>query len=242
MRIFVKIQPESGSEGKFPADYRRIFMSLLKQVYKRTPFEEIVNSHDRIPKPYVFSVGFNKIKDISGDSIIFESPIFFNFSSSIPQMVGYLYNYIVSQDSIMNGLKVAGVDLPVPKIITSKTVTFKIMGSAVLTRAEKDRYYVLPEDNDFEEALNHSIQVRLNLSRELFETFGVRIPNFKPVKVVNKNLRKVPAKHYGGYIEAFSGTITLDGDPDVLSFLHENGLGVRTGQGVGMLKVVREWH
>ncbi|MCD6552067.1 CRISPR-associated endoribonuclease Cas6 [Thermotoga sp.] len=241
MRIFVKIQPESGSEGKFPADYRRIFMSLLKQAYECTPFEEIVNSHDRIPKPYVFSVGFNRIKEISGDSIIFESPVFFNFSSSIPQMVGYLYNYIISQTSIVNGSKVAGVNLPVPKVITSKTVTFKIMGSAVLTRSETERYYVSPEDDDFEEALNYSLQVRLNLLKGFFEKFSVKVPDFKPVRVVNKNLKKVPVKHYGGYIEAFSGTITLDGSPDILNFLYENGMGVRTGQGFGMLKVVKEW-
>ncbi|WP_334100722.1 CRISPR-associated endoribonuclease Cas6 [Thermotoga petrophila] len=240
MRIFFRIFFEDNSQGSFPVDYRRIFMSVLKRVYEGTPFEEIVLSHDRVPKPYVFSVGFKRIKEISGDSIMFESPVFFNFSSSIPQMVGYMYNHLGRIKSFFKDAEIS-VDLPVPITITSEIVTFKILGSAVLTRPETEKYYVNPEDDDFEEALNHSLKVRLDLLKDLLEKFGVKVPKFEPVSIVNKNLKKVPVKHYGGFIEAFSGTVTLSGNPDILNFLYENGLGVRTGQGFGMLKVVKEW-
>lgn len=240
MRIFFRIFFKDNSQEVFPVDYRRIFMSVLKRVYEGTPFEEIVLSHDRIPKPYVFSVGFRRIKEISGDSIMFESPVFFNFSSSIPQMIGYLYNHIDRIKSFFKGTEIL-VDLPIPKMITSEKVNFKILGSAVLTRSEKDRYYLNPEDDDFEEALNHSLKVRLDLLKDIFEKFGVKAPGFKPVNIVSKDLKKVPVKHYVGVLEAFSGTITLSGNPNILNFLYENGLGVRTGQGFGMLKVVKEW-
>lgn len=240
LRIFVKIFAGEGTR-QFPADYRRFFMSLIKSAFTETPFEDIVTSHERLPKPYTFSVGFHNLKSVNAEIVEYEGPMYFNFSSPIPQMVGYLYNYLRGDPS--GFFKGASLDMELPphEVIKSRVVSFKILGSAVLTRANFESYFVKPEDPDFEEALNHSLKVRIEHLKELLREFGLREPSFSPVAVVEKNLKPVVVKHYDGFVNAFTGTITLQGEPDVLNFIRDCGLGVRTGQGFGMVRVVKQW-
>jgi len=240
MRIFVKFFMNEGAN--FPSDYRRLFISLIKSIYRNSPFEDMVFSHERIPKPYVFSVGFKKIKSVSSESISFEPPIYFNFSSRIPQMISYVYNYFKSNSGIFGQNEVfTEISLPAPEIITSDTVTFKILGSAVLTRANTEEYYVEPEDEDFEDSLNYSLKVKMELLGNYYGRFGIKSPQFAPMKVADKSLKRTLVKHYDGFIEAFSGTLTLSSTPEMLNFVYDCGLGVRTGQGFGMVKVVKKW-
>lgn len=240
MRISIQIDP--GSDIKqLQTDYRRLFMSLIKQAFTSTPFEEIVTSHERIPKPYSFSVGFRRIISIDSDTISYEGPIYFNFSCLVPQMVGYLYNFFLMNPNILPGAHVKKITSN-SQPISSRTVTFKILGCAVLTRARREEYFVRPDDPDFEDSLNHAIRVKIDFFKDYLSQFGTTVPDFSYVRVQDKNLKVVPVKHYDGFISGLFGSITLSGEPKILRFIHEAGLGVRTGQGFGMLKVVKECH
>jgi len=226
--------------GKIPSDYRRYFISLLKAAFQGTEFEDIVLSRERIPKPYTFSVGFSRIVRQNIDSLEFESPVFFNFSTPIHTMIAHLYNHVKNLPTLFSKeVKEIQIHLPPPVTIKSREMVFKIMGCAVLTRNYREgEVYVHPEDDDFEEAFNHSLKIRLEYFREKFSHFG-HFPKFSLVKVLTKNLEKTVIKHYGGVLEGFRGTLKLQGDPKILNFLVEAGIGIRTGQGFGMVKVVK---
>jgi len=57
---------------------------------------------------------------------------------------------------------------------------------------------------------------------------------FEPISI-----EEVLVKHYGGYVRGFLGEFKLHTDnPEVLKFVYQYGLGVRTGQGFGYLEVV----
>jgi len=64
---------------------------------------------------------------------------------------------------------------------------------------------------------------------------------YSPIKVIEyRELAKGVCQHYGGKITSIRGNITLAGYPASLQFLYDYGLGVRTGQGFGLLEVVKQ--
>jgi len=223
-----------------PSDYRRGFISLLKMIYKDTEFSDIVISDNRKFKPYVFSVGFNKILRINSMQIEFSGPLHFNFSSGLHTMIGHLYNRIKNIKALLgNEIEEIKANLPPPVTFSSSTASFKTLGVAVLTRKNRENPFVLPGDPDFLDAINHYLKVKMESLSDVCFRFGIKVPPFKPVRIINSSLHSTRVRHYDGFIQGFRGIITLHGYPEVLYFIHEFGLGVRTSQGFGMVKVVK---
>ncbi len=219
-------------------DYRRSFIHLIKEAYKATEYEGLVLSEERLPKPYTFSVVFKGTRDITSERITFSGDLVFRFSTAIPMMIGYLYNYLKSKSFVsLFGSRVLEkrFNLPMESKIPSEKVEFKILGAAVFSK--EGGKLVTSLDEDIEEALNHALQVKMNYARKLLKD----IPAFLPVKVLGKALKYTRVRHYGGMLDAFRGHLLLEGDKQVLDFLAKSGIGVRTGQGFGMVKVVRGW-
>ena len=223
---------------EFSADYRRIFIHVLKEAFKGTEFEPLVLNEKRISKPYTFSVGFSKIKKVSSEKIIFKNPVYFDFSTPLHTMIAHLYNYIFSLNKRdIADLKITQLSLflPPPRGITSSTVTFKTVGHMVLPKKED-------KDMDFEESVKFSLLAKLKVLHEMFPSF-VRISEdeINLLRILSHKLESSRVRHYGGFIATCRGYITISAPPSVLNFILETGLGIRTGQGFGMVKVVREW-
>jgi CRISPR-associated endoribonuclease Cas6 len=64
-------------------------------------------------------------------------------------------------------------------------------------------------------------------------------PSFTKLYLEPISTEEVLVKHYGGYVRGFLGEFKLYTDnPEVLKFVYQYGLGVRTGQGFGYLEVI----
>ena len=232
LEVYLKISTQAVS-----SDYRRSFMHLIKEASKGTEYEDIVLSEERVPKPYTFSVVFNDVKSITSERIDFSGELAFRFSSAIFPMVGYLYNYMKSQSFISifgSEILEKRFNLVQNKRISSRKVEFKILGAAVFTKKNGD---LINSPDDLEESMNYSLQAKMEYLRKLSEN----VPAFSPIKVLGKAVKYTRVRHYGGMLDAFRGHLLLEGDPKVLEFAAQIGIGVRTGQGFGMVKVVREW-
>ncbi|MEN3045122.1 MAG: CRISPR-associated endoribonuclease Cas6 [Candidatus Hydrothermales bacterium] len=56
----------------------------------------------------------------------------------------------------------------------------------------------------------------------------------------DRSIEEVYVKHYGGFLKGFKGVFILESSPWMLQFIYDFGLGVRTGQGFGLLELISE--
>ena len=223
--------------NQISADYRRIFIHILKETFKGSEYETLVLQDDlRLAKPYTFSIGFSKIVTITSEKIMFQSPIYFDFSTPIHPMLSHLYNYLqVLEGKSVGPLRIDRVELflPVPRKVHSQIVTLRTVGHMVLP---------VKEENDYEEAIKFSLKVKRKVLQDFFNEYVTFSEgDLEDLRVLDVNLKSYLVKHYGGFVRTFRGTITLSAPKNVLNFILESGLGIRTGQGFGTVKVVREW-
>ena len=54
-----------------------------------------------------------------------------------------------------------------------------------------------------------------------------------------ESIREVYVKHYGGVLRGFKGVFYLEGEPEMLQFVYDYGLGVKTGQGFGLIDILQ---
>jgi CRISPR-associated endoribonuclease Cas6 len=52
-------------------------------------------------------------------------------------------------------------------------------------------------------------------------------------------IKEVVVDGVGGKVKGFKGKFYIVGKPEILQFLYDFGLGVRTGQGFGLIDVVK---
>lgn len=144
----------------------------------------------------------------------------------------------IKDQTTVLGLNLDQIQLLPNKPITSDTVKFRIVGHAVLRG--RDGYLDNTDATQIEEAINTHLQTKLGFFNRHIAPLGDAI--YSPIKVIeHQQLVKGVCQHYGGKITSLRGNITLSGYPASLQFLYDYGLGVRTGQGFGMLEVVRQY-
>lgn len=169
-----------------------------------------------------------------------QPPVYVTLSTGIFDVMTAICNGAINlqgKETIL-GLKVDRVNLFPLRKITADSIEFKILGHATL-RGKED--YVDGKDlQEVEESINTHL-----LTRYQFLSQQYKLDNNSalcPVSVKNiKHLRKGVCYHYGGLITTLQGNIHLASDPATLQFLYDFGLGTRTGQGFGLLEVVREY-
>ncbi len=239
MRFKAKLcQTEPQKEAVISIDYRRRFISLLKRV-----FAERFN--ERSVKPYTFAVYFGRNAKFSKDFIKVIDPITFRFSTGDEKVAISFYNGILRfkkegylHDLSLNAEK--GAFFKIEKVTVEKepplNYKFKALSPVVIERNTNSRSprerYATPIDEDFDKWLVENLQRRISA----FFTKPIPFTEFylEPVSIKEEFI-----KHYDGYIRGFLGMFNLHTDnPDILKFVYQYGLGVRTGQGFGYLEVV----
>ena len=131
--------------------------------------------------------------------------------------------------------------------ITGSEVMFKTM-SPLSVEDENDRPINIFHNkdrtinNDELERLNYHLNAIQERRLRALRGYGLKRPlTFIPVKLKNKGIkhtlrgfRKQTGKPYM-VLTTYQGTFCLKGDPEDLQFIYQTGLGLRTGQGFGMI-------
>lgn len=225
MRLKAVFQCEPGVEDLVKSDYRRLFLSILKSISEDDDTLAPLVLGRGLVKPYTFSVLLKKDATMTlstGNQRIF---------------LKFLNAFIRNRNREFN---VAG------RILTLKSVTplqvyevspsnYTILNVAIVTNPFENRhvwenYYITPSHKNFEEICLERIKQRYKLITGKDFNFDFRV---YPI-----SCREVPIKHYGYYMKAFTGIIRLEGDIEAIKFIYDYGLGVKTGQGFGLISEI----
>ena len=252
---------------KLPILYRHRFMALIKEAlervdktYKQCLYPQKEAELSKIAKPFCFSLSMPKDRIWKKEKIVIDEGIeieetvfyfpsnqmpFFYISSSEYEFMINLYNGLLSikEFSLFDGvnIKLDRIFMMNEKKINSDHVVFKT-DSPVLTE-DKSGKPLLPFEspaffNDNFNAIHDRIlkDIRGNgIYREMqFEPVDTKK---QVVKHTLKGFREKTGKPYMT-LTCFEGCFKLKGDPRDLQMLYQTGIGLRTGQGFGMVEVV----
>jgi len=237
MRFKVQLVRASKEDITINIDYRRRFISLLKKIFEK-------EFHEKSPKPYTFTVYFGKHTNIEEDHIKGVESINFRFSTGEPKTAISFYNGILKliKESYLHNMntKLGNAQFKIDSVRVEKEYEpnglFKTLSPVVVERAvysknPKERY-ATPMDKDFEWWL---FENSLKRYRALVgEDLSVKTFKLEPIEIKEEFV-----KHYEGYVRGFLGKFKLHTDSkDLLRFVYQYGLGVRTGQGFGYLETL----
>jgi CRISPR-associated endoribonuclease Cas6 len=224
---------------EIPIDFRRHFISFVKSILSDTPFFHRFEMDKPGYSPYVFGVSFNRVIEKSGESksLIVKPPIIMTFSTGLFNLLAEACNGAIElkQKPTILGLYLTDVNLRSFRKIRDEKACFRLVGHAVFRGESK--YIDASDLEGIEESINTHLQNRIAF---FGQQYGDQFPSIiKKIKLVNHyHLRKSVCRHYGGQLTTVQGNLTLAGEPELLQFIYDFGIGVRTGQGFGLTEVV----
>lgn len=253
---------------KLPILYRQRFMSLIKEAlgksdfhYKKTLYPDEAVEKSKIAKPFCFSISMPKEKTIKKEKIVIdegieiedivfyfpeESYINFYISSHDYQFIVNLYNGLlkIKEFKFGNGiaLKLNRIFMLNERRILNDEVIFKTKSPILIEDLKENP--ILPIDSDIEyfneqfNAIHHRIlkDIRGEGLKRNLAFYSLKIKK-QVVKHTLKGFREKTSKPYM-MLTCFEGCFKLKGEPEDLQMLYQIGIGLRTGQGFGMVEVV----
>jgi CRISPR-associated endoribonuclease Cas6 len=232
--------------------------------YKESLYPDKSSEHSKIAKPFCFSVSMPPGKTIKKEKIIIDeaieiedavfhfpqnSSLSFYISSSEYQFMVCLYNGLLEMKSFPFGnninLKLERVFMLNEKKINGDEVVFKTNAPVLI----EDKYGkpVLPLTDSLSPIASFNEHFNAIHDRILKDVRGqglYREMEFVPIKLKKqvvkhtlKGFREKTGKPYMT-LTCFEGCFKLKGDPRDLQMLYQIGIGLRTGQGFGMVDVV----
>lgn len=255
------------SNPKLPIIYRHRFVAFIKDClqktdsnYKNTIYPSENSEKTKIPKPFSFAVQLPTIKETKKEKIIIDSnfeveDMVFYFpenknvslliSSCDYEFIVNLYNGILQNQTfqLTNDVKIFFKKSFVlkEKKIQDNEVVFKTLSS--ISIETKEGKSILPfSDID---AFNREFNIIHDKILKDIRGYGLKSPLYfeniklkeQIVKHTFKKFREKTSKPYM-YLNCFMGLFKLKGDPEDLQILYQKGIGLRTGQGFGMVEVV----
>lgn len=242
IRIRLSLNPQvQQRETTIPLEFRKYFISLTKKLLEGSPFSQRFEKLAPGYSPYVFNIHFCKIQRIlpEQNTLIVRPPVFATFSTGLYNLMTHICNRaILEQDNnTVLGLNLNQIELLPNKTIHAGVVKFQVMGHAVLRG--RDGYIDNTDALKIEEAINTHLQTKLKFFNQNITPLNGAV--YSPVKLIEYHeLTKGVCRHYGGKVTSLRGKFMLAGSPSSLQFLYDYGLGTRTGQGFGLLEVVKQ--
>lgn len=249
--------------NNIPIYYRSIFMSLVKESLKTSEIGRIyidelfeykennIHRMNKTPRPFCFAVRFQFDKErfrIDKENFYLRGPLEFYLSSSDPAFLITLYNGLINDKlypfiysdkvSISKGKTIFLRE----KEINNTTVIFKTLSPILIE--DKEERPILPDLNGDNEEFNRELNyISDSILRGVRGGIGLK----KELKFIPLKIRKEVVKHkikeknetekiYT--FTCFNGIFQLSGSPEDLEFLYKLGIGLRRGQGFGMVEVV----
>lgn len=249
--------------NNIPIYYRNIFMSLIKESLKTSEIGRIyidelfgykendIHKMNKAPRPFCFAIRFQFDKEkfrIDKETFYLRGPLEFYLSSSDPAFLITLYNGLINDKlypfiysdkvSISKGKTIFLRE----KEINNTTVIFKTLSPILIE--DKEERPILPDLNGDNEEFNRELNyISDSILRGVRGGIGLK----KELKFIPLKIRKEVVKHkikeknetekiYT--FTCFNGIFQLSGSPEDLEFLYKLGIGLRRGQGFGMVEVV----
>ncbi len=129
------------------------------------------------------------------------------------------------------------IEKKVEKIYSQKIIIRTAMGSGLCIRdhnreKNEDNYYIYSDEN-FQEKM----KMILN-AQGIRAGFSEKIMNELRCKPLN--CKKIVVKHYNHYINISAGMFQMEGQPEVLNYFLNAGMGSRHSAGFGLIELVAQ--
>jgi len=219
-----------------PVDFRRHLISFIKRILSDTPFFSRFKTDRPGFSPYVFGVSFARLLEKNSCCFKIKPPVVMTFSTGFYELLAGACNgaILLKREVSVLGLCLTHINLlPLLKICKDKA-RFKLVGHTVFRG--KNGYVGAGDPESIEEAINTHLQKKLSFFSQQYGNHNFEI--FTKIRVVDASrLQKGVCYHYGGNLTTVRGEVILAGKPELLQFIYDFGLGVRNGQGFGLVEV-----
>lgn len=218
-----------------PRDYRRGFLSLIKSALQMSDPASYEKYYQQpIIKPFTFSVHFPDLLGLENNLFRVGSSVRFVLSSNQAELLTYLYNGLRGKalypyPLFENALTLKNISITFPRKITQQTVLFKTVSPILINNKGKSNWYLMPEEEGFDEGLSFNIQ---ELSKAFLGAENVDF-KFEPLRYKEKK-----TFHYGQFMRGYHGLFQMNAPSEFLNLIFNIGLGNRRSQGFGMIDLV----
>lgn len=241
MRIKITIEL---SEKRFPADYRRAFLHLMKNAL--STYMNGIYFQDFFPegrpqrKEYAFAVGLPQGSACRGEYFdLGKNGIVATLTTGNPTYYILLYNAFRrlkgKQQLFMKGVsgRVASVrPASQPPVQNDKILVDFMSPLCVREHVDrKDRYFSVEEPDFYE-------QVRRVVSYQLTEKDWITDGMLEGFRIYPHQMGKTVARFYTEQLECSLGSAVLCGEPRLLQELYDNGIGSRCSAGFGVFRIL----
>ncbi|WP_312258378.1 CRISPR-associated endoribonuclease Cas6 [Romboutsia ilealis] len=228
MRFYLTFELEKNS---IPKDYRRVILSYIKKSLTEILDGKYYSQYfkDTIQKDFCFSLKLPKAKFAKDEIILEDNSIKVLFTSDDRQKTGLLLQQAFMKQKNkkflipnQNSITLKQIHQRREQKITSSKVIFKTYGLCVRDHnkeTNKDNHYVY-SDEKFNEQLK--VVLKNQISPAGFSKDIVDSIKFSPI-----NCKKVLVKHYDTYVDTTVGSFLLEGNPLLLQYLYDVGMGSR---------------
>ena len=228
MRFYLTFELEKSS---LPKDYRRIILSYIKKSLTEILDGRYYSQYfkDNIQKDFCFSLKLPKAKFTKDEIILEDNSIKVLFTSDDRQKTGLLLQQAFMKQknkkfliTNQNSITLKQIHQQIEQKITSSKVIFKTYGLCIRDHnkeTNKDNHYVY-SDEKFNEQLK--VVLKNQISQTGFSKDIVDSIKFSPI-----NCKKVLVKHYDTYVDTTVGSFLLEGNPLLLQYLYDVGMGSR---------------
>ncbi len=239
-------------------DYRRKFISFIKNIFSRVGLYDEFYKKKKW-KPFTFAIKFRDFEIGTDEKIRFTSPIVFKFSTGETSLFVRFYNCLIKMKEEKEGgifldrnfFKLREIKITKMKKIKGDKILLKTESPVIMTNPEEDardidKWFITPLDDleKFNEVLNKRFYQKYKTLKKKspLSSLELVLPSKSECAFlkIGSPITKLMIKHYGGFIKGFKGVFWLRGAPDSLQFIYDYGMGVRTGQGFGYLKLILE--
>ena len=228
MRFYLTFELEKSS---LPKDYRRIILSYIKKSLTEILDGRYYSQYfkDNIQKDFCFSLKLPKAKFTKDEIILEDNSIKVLFTSDDRQKTGLLLQQAFMKQknkkfliTNQNSITLKQIHQQREQKITSSKVIFKTYGLCIRDHnkeTNKDNHYVY-SDEKFNE------QLKVVLKNQISQT-GFSKDIVDSIKLSPINCKKVLVKHYDTYVDTTVGSFLLEGNPLLLQYLYDVGMGSR---------------
>ncbi|TMN21382.1 CRISPR-associated endoribonuclease Cas6 [Lentibacillus cibarius] len=224
-----------------PVAYRLGTLSILKEMIKNgseTYYDYLFVQNRRQMKPFAYSTYINNL-DIR-QNMIYGNELHLNVSSSSYEFIMHLMNGSQKgQAYLIKGSRVTlkRKSLLPKKTITEENVVFRTLSPILIE--SKDNKPLLATDSNFANELAYVAELVLREAsgKEMKQPIKV-VQTMMTKQVLKENLHQEQDKPL--YLTTNKGLIQLQGDPEDLQGLYDNGISMRRSLGLGLLEMEKE--
>ncbi|MEM1700664.1 MAG: CRISPR-associated endoribonuclease Cas6 [Candidatus Anstonellales archaeon] len=262
VKLHIKIELENPVE--LPSDFRGVMMSFVKYLInnpditntkniKRYNFTYFLQKADKLPPMNRSSANDEngnknriEIKYITLKLSLIDGKIMSSVLDRLSELgkSGKLEGVNNDFWSKAGKIKILYTRLMQDPYITTDTAIFKTQSPIVISRAKFDKsanrskkrpeeIYLTPEDGEeWKAAIVQSLLYRYKhiYNREYIGEIDIQVLESRPNKLM--------IKHYRGRVIGWSGKFMVRARPEMLNFIVRFGIGDRTGQGFGYVKLI----